>query len=142
MNQDIFRLEVPMDDRKCMRIVKPINNLFEVDQGLHRGETTTINQEVKQLTAFDVFQDEIKFLLAFVNVVYAHDVRMVHELHHRDFPVDSKALLVVLGLRRGQGRPRVEQRRYRENFDGRELARNIVLGEFNPPRRAFSNALA
>ena len=142
VDEDVLRLEVAMDDRERVRIVEAVHDLLEVRERLERGELPTVDEEIEELAALDVLEDEIQLALALVHVVYAHDVRVVHELHHHDLAVDPEALLVGLGLAGAQRRVRVERELEREHLHGRELARAAVFGDFDVPARALADALA
>ena len=97
MYQDIFGLEVAVDDRKGVRIVESIDDLLEKGQGIEGRESTTVDKEIEKLATFDVFEDQIKFVFALEDIVYAEYVGVVHEFHHDDFPVDSKTLFLGFG---------------------------------------------
>lgn len=94
MYQDIFWLEVAVNDGKRVGIVETIDDLLEEREGVEGRETTAVNEEIEELAAFDVFEYKIELVLAFEDVVYAEYVGVVHEFHHDDLPVDSKTLFL------------------------------------------------
>lgn len=71
MYQYIFWLEIAVNDRESVGIVESVNDLFEERQGIEGGETTAVNEEIKEFATFDVFEYKVKFVFTFEDVVDA-----------------------------------------------------------------------
>ena len=91
-----------MYNRERVGIVETIDNLFKISQSLDCREPAAVDEKVKEFAAFYVFEHQIEFLVAFVHVVYSHDVRVIHEFHHGDLSIDAETLFLRLGLLRSE----------------------------------------
>lgn len=140
MYQNIFRFEVAMYDRKGVGVVEAVDNLLEKSQGIDRRESTTVDEVIEKLATLDVFEYQIKVVFAFKDIVYTQYVGMVHELHHDDLLVDSKALLLRFREVGSQRCARVHERLEGEDFDSGELTCATVFGDANAPAGPFADA--
>lgn len=99
-----------MDDREGMCIVETIDDLSEVDEGLVRWKFASVDQEVEKFSSFNILENKKEFLIAFIHVIDAHDIRMVHKLHHRYLAIDAKTLFIRFSLLSGQRHARAHKR--------------------------------
>jgi hypothetical protein len=108
-----------MTDVEPMAVVDPVDDLLEVPQRLGRGQTTARDEIVKQLPALDVLQDQeparsctdirvsllsssrallpykdqrldLQLLVRLPDIVQAHHVWVVDELHDDDLSLDTE----------------------------------------------------
>ena len=64
-----------------MHVVETVYVLFEVGEGFIWRDKASVDEEVEQFAGYDV----IEFCEALEDVVDAHDIEVVHELHHCNF---------------------------------------------------------
>lgn len=142
MYEDIFGFEIAVDDRESVSIVETIDDLFEEGEGVEGRETTTVDEEIEQFAALDVFEYQIEFVFAFKDIVYAQYVGVVHELHHDDFPVDSETLFFGFCEVGGQGSAGVHEWLEWEYFYGGQFSGATVFCDADTTAGAFPDALA
>ena len=142
LDQDVLGLQVTVDDRETVRIVESIDDLFKERQCFEWGEPPTVDQEVEEFSTFDVLEDEVEFPLAFIDVVNSHDVRMVHELHHCNLPIDTQPLFFALCLLSSEGTTRVEEGLEGKYLDRSVLACAAMTSDLDVPACAFPDTFA
>jgi hypothetical protein len=103
-----------------------------------RTTTTTVSQQLPELLGIPTTDCEVKGegryeqdILVLPDVVQAHDVRVVDELHDDDLALDARGVLVSFSVGLGDGHPGGHKGVFGEDLDGGVLARLGVFGDLD-----------
>ena len=89
IEQNVFRLDVPVDDTRPMRSSQSVQGLRHDAQGLAHGERTLLVHLIAQIDAMDVFHDQIVAAVNLPGVVDLDDVRVRNGRRGPSFTMES-----------------------------------------------------
>lgn len=85
VEEEILRLEIPMDDVLAVEILDGRHDLAELLSRNILLHSAIFHEELKNFSVVDVLHHEIERLLCLNHLVELHDVRVVQNLHDGHF---------------------------------------------------------
>ena len=136
VEEQVFWLEVPVDNAQGVAVGYTDDDLAEVGDGLGLGQRSALYEQVEQLALLGVLEDHVQVVIGLPDIVETQHIRMIEQLH------DDNLALDAVGERIGGGtadsstrgaRGGARKHRLRYHLDSGLLAGRFVAREVDFP---------
>ena len=93
VDENVFKLEVAVGNIVTVAIIDCADDLLKVSNSFGGRSTAFAAEVIEELSALDVFEDQVKAGGRFPDVVEFHDVGVVNELHNDNFAFHCKEVV-------------------------------------------------